>query len=142
MSPTIIVKHIPRNRMSEILDLICQLNKEIPRITLKKRLTNMLKQNFKCIGAYKGKQLVGVAGYWVGFRFWCGKYIDIDNFIVDETYRSKGIGKILLQEIYKIAKKEQCEIAILDTYTQNHRSHKFYFAEDFKIVGFHFCKKL
>lgn len=142
MSPTIKVKQIPHSKMGSIMALVCQWNKDISKITLKKRLVNMIKNDFKCIGAYEGKKLVGVAGYWVGYRFWCGKYIDVDNFIVDESQRSKGIGKILMQEIYRIAKKEKCEIAVLDTYTQNHRSHKFYFAENFKIFGFHFCKKL
>jgi GNAT superfamily N-acetyltransferase len=128
--------------MKSILPLVSQWNKEVSKSTLKNRLTNMLKNDFNCLGAYQDKNLVGIVGYWIGYRFWCGKYIDVDNFIVDETQRGKGIGKLLMQEIYKIAKKNKCEVSVLDTYTQNHRSHKFYFEENYRIAGFHFYKKL
>lgn len=135
------IKEIEPKHMETILPLIVQLNKDIPEETLRLRLKQMQTKDFHCLGAYENNQLVGVAGYWIGFRFWCGKYIDIDNFIVDENHRNKGIGKLLMKKLDQIAQDEKCEISVLDTYTQNHKSHKFYHQENFQIVGFHFFKR-
>jgi GNAT superfamily N-acetyltransferase len=30
---------------------------------------------------------------WFGIKLWCGKYLEIDNFIVHPEHRKKGIGK-------------------------------------------------
>lgn len=141
MSSSISIKEISKENLPTIIPLVSQLNKDVPEMVLMDRLKNMLTKDFHCLGAYENNILVGVAGYWIGYRFWCGKYIDIDNFIVDENHRNKGIGKLLMKELASIAKAQNCEISVLDTYTQNHKSHKFYHQEDFQIVGFHFCKK-
>ena len=141
MKSTLLVKEIKPENMDSIIPLVAQLNSEVPIKTLKQRLKLMLEKDFHCLGVYKKDTLIGVAGYWIGFRFWCGKYIDIDNFIVDKNHRNKGIGKLLMKKLAQIAKDENCEISVLDTYTQNHKSHKFYHQENFQIVGFHFYKK-
>lgn len=138
----IIIRQIEINQLDQILPLVAQLNKDVSLDVLKSRLTMMTTKGFQCLGAYKEEKLVGVAGYWLGYRFWGGKYIDIDNFVVDENHRSHGIGNKLMEALEKIAEKENCEISVLDTYTQNHRSHKFYHQKDYQIVGFHFYKKL
>ena len=141
-SKNILIKEILPKNMDTIIPLVAQLNKDVSDKALRQRLSQMITKDFHCLGAYEGETLVGVAGYWLGFRLWCGKYIDVDNFVVDENHRNKGIGKLLMKEIYKIAKTNECDISVLDTYTQNHKSHKFYHHEDYQIVGFHFYKKL
>jgi hypothetical protein len=40
------------------------------------------------------------------------------------------------------AKNNDYETIELHTYVTNHRSHKFYFYQDFKILGLHFQKRL
>ena len=82
----IVIKEILPKNMDTIIPLVAQLNKDVPDKVLRQRLTQMITKDFHCLGAYEGKTLVGVAGYWLGFRLWCGKYIDVDNFVVDENF--------------------------------------------------------
>ena len=65
-----------------------------------------------------------------------------DNVVVDEAYRSKGVGKLLMTWMYAEAKKLKCTTIILDAYVENGFGHKFYFREGFVIKGFHFLKKI
>lgn len=40
------------------------------------------------------------------------------------------------------ARERGCETSELNTYVNNHRSHKFYLNEGYVIKGYHFLKKL
>ncbi len=122
--------------------LVRQANPKMTRARFTKLLTSMREANYRCVGAYKGETLVGLAGFWVGWRFWCGKYIDIDNVVVDAKHRKSGIGKKLVGWVEKEARRLKCEIAVLDSYTHNYPSHRFYFREGYVILGYHFTKDL
>lgn len=49
--------------------------------------------------------IVGIALYFVKFSTWKGKGLFLDDLIVSEKYRSKGIGKKLLDAFMNEAKK-------------------------------------
>lgn len=123
--------------------IIHQLYSKMDRETYEKYLDEMmLGNNYHMIGAYEGNKLVGVASYWVLTRFYCGRYIQIGNMVVDKDSRSKGIGNKLLNYIEKRGRELGCQKYILDSYTENKKSHKLYFNEGFYVEGFHFMKSL
>jgi RimJ/RimL family protein N-acetyltransferase len=98
--------------------------------------------NFKMIGAFLDDKIIGVCGYWVLHLLYCGRYIQLSSFIVDEEKRGLGIGKKILKEIEKIGKNLDCKKIVLDSFTENKKSHSLYFGEGFHIRGFHFMKDL
>ena len=102
----------------------------------------MAGNNYHMIGAYEGEELIGVASYWILRRFYCGRYIQIGNMVVDKNYRSKGIGAKLLKFVENKGRELGCEKYILDSYTENKKSHKLYFNEGFYVEGLHFMKDL
>lgn len=110
-------------------------------------LEEMIKRNdYQMLLAFNegdnGLELLGVAGFWVSRMFYCGRYLQVSNLIVNEKFRSNGVGKKILQQIESIAQKQQCLKIVLDSYTENKRSHSLYFTEGFYIRGFHFVKDL
>lgn len=62
---------------------------------------------FKFIVAELNSQIVGMALYYWKYSTWKGKGIYLDDIIVTEKHRRKGIGKLLMDEIIKIAMKEK-----------------------------------
>lgn len=98
--------------------------------------------NFKMIGLWLKNKLVGVCGYYVASMFYCGRYLQISNFIIDENYRNQGIGSYLMMHLEKLAKELGCQKFVLDSYTENKKSHSLYFRQGFYIRGFHFMKDL
>jgi GNAT superfamily N-acetyltransferase len=73
---------------------------------------------------------------------WCGKYIELDNVVVDPSYRSKGIGKLMSDFLEKKALEMKCTILVLDAYTNNFGAHRFYYNQGYGPKGFHFVKVL
>lgn len=123
--------------------IVRQRYKEMSLENYSAQISEMMKMNdFKMVGAFLGKEIIGVAGYWVLRMLYCGRYIQVSSFIVDEEKRGEGIGKKILAEIDKIGKKLNCEKVILDSFTENKKSHPLYYREGFYIRGFHFMKDL
>lgn len=50
----------------------------------------------------------------------------IDDLIVNEKYRSKGIGKLLIQVAINYATSKDCETVELTSYILNVNAHRFY----------------
>ena len=57
-------------------------------------LVEMLPHNYIQIGVFENDICLGITGCWSATKLWTGKYLEIDNFVVNPEYRSKGIGKI------------------------------------------------
>ena len=109
---------------------------------LRRRLEVMISHGYHAIAAFEGDHMVGVAGYWLGARFYCGEYMDVDNVVVDETLRSRGIGQKLMDWLHDKARELGCKVVVLDSYVTYTRAHKFYFRQDYEILGYHFSRKV
>ena len=140
----IIIKKL--NNKEEMLAVFSIIKQRYENLTLEKydeQISEMIKINgFKMIGAFLNNKIIGVAGYFVMRMLYCGRYIQVSSFIVDEENRGFGIGQKILEEIEKIGKELNCEKIVLDSYTENKKSHSLYFRNGFHICGFHFMKDL
>jgi len=109
---------------------------------LKSRFAEMITQNYECAGIYDGDVLIGISGMWFCTRHYSGKSVEVDHVYIDDSYRNKGLGGQFFDWIYQYVKQKGYESIELNTYVQNHPSHKFYYNQGFKILGYHFVKKL
>lgn len=129
--------------INDISKLIKQLNptKEIKEINdLVQEMFSY--KNYHCFGLFKNDILIGISGAWITTRVYSGKQLEIDHFVIDENKRSTGLGKLFLDEIENWAKSQNCLHIELNAYVQTEKAHKFYFRNEFKILGFHFQKKV
>ncbi len=124
-------------------DLISQFYDQFSREEFFVKIKKMHQQNdYKIVAIYQGENMVAVAGYWVLSMLYCSDYIQISNFVVDQNLRGRGLGTKMLRYFEKVATKLSCSKIILDSYTENKKSHNLYFKEGFYIRGFHFMKDL
>lgn len=132
-----------RGEIETIYELVHQRQTDMDRVEFNALLDEMIPAGYRCIGAFnEAGELVGVSGFWIKCQFYCRKSIRVDNFIIDEAHRNQGIGAAMLGWLEEEGKRNQCRVALLDSYVSNHNSHKFYFREGFKILGFHFVKEI
>ncbi|GAB2527737.1 GNAT family N-acetyltransferase [Rufibacter soli] len=122
--------------------LIQFLNPNMEYSRYESLLQQMLPNNYRMVGAFAGTTCVALSGFWLGTKLYSGKYLEVDNFVVEEQYRSQRVGKQLLDWLTQEAAQNQCEMMMLDAYVVNHAAHKFYLREGFVIKGFHFLKRL
>ncbi len=127
--------------IDQITELTQVLNPNKSSALLKQRQRAMFDfENYYCFGLYEAEKLIGVASGWLTVRLYSGKQLEVDNVIVQPS--GQGCGTYFLQQIEQWAEAEACCTVELNTYVENRRSHKFYFKEGYKILGFHFQKKL
>lgn len=124
--------------------MLAFLNPETPVETLAARLKVLFVEHphYQLFGAFTEGKLSGVAGAWIAAKIWCGRYLEIDNLIVDPAARSSGIGTRLIERLVQLAEEQDCKIITLDSYSSNHASHRLYHRLGFEIWGFHFVKSI
>lgn len=126
-----------------IIPLLQKLgNFSVSEDLLKERLLQMITQNYECLGVYDAEKLIGICGLWFQTRHYAGKSVELDHVIIDESARNGGIGKHLMEYVYKYTKEKSCNWIELNTYVHNFPSHKFYYNQGFVAKGYHFVKEL
>ena len=141
---TIRIHPLDSRDLIDAASLLTQLNPETSAAIIAQRLDTLLADHphYQLFGAFAAGKLVGVAGAWIATKIWCGRYLEIDNLVVDPNQRSGGIGSLLIQHLESLAKERDCKIIVLDSYTANRPSHRLYHRLGFEIWGFHFVKPI
>ena len=139
------LRFVKLSTVSEMLPqwpLIVQLTPELSQADYARLLTGMVPHNYHQLVALDEDHTVGVSGYWLGHKLYCGKYLEIDNFVVDKEHRSSGVGGLLLEWLEAEARREGCSLLMLDAYVENFNAHRFYYRHGFHARGFHYLKRL
>jgi GNAT superfamily N-acetyltransferase len=141
--PEFIIRELTTFReMSEQHKLLIQLSPQVSKKDYDRMLKEMTALGYRMIGVFDGKKCVGISGFWIATKFYCDRYLEPDNVVIDKNYRSKGIGKRILKWLEKEGKRKGCRTIILDTYVENFSAHRFYYREGFIARGFHYLKKI
>ena len=128
--------------MLEHLSIIQQLQTSLTLEEYKQLLPEMLSKGYGQVAVFDNDKCIGISGYWINAKLYSGKYLEMDNVIIDEHYRSKGIGKLLCDWCYTKAKANNCKTVMLDAYVENEKAHRFYEREGFIKRGYHFLKRM
>ncbi len=84
------------------------------------------------------KRILAAAGFNVGEKLAWGKHIYIDDLVTNAQFRSRGVGKFILDWFKTYALEIGCEQIHLDSGVQRFSAHKFYLREGFNIASHHF----
>ncbi|MCC7185802.1 MAG: GNAT family N-acetyltransferase [Acidobacteria bacterium] len=83
-----------------------------------------------------------VAGYRFIENLYSGRVLYVDDLVTDDTVRSKGYGKAMLDWVLDLAHSEHCDTLELDSGVQRFDAHRFYLVHRMAIVSHHFRLKL
>jgi len=73
---------------------------------------------------------------------YAGRRFYVDDLVVDEALRGQGWGGALLAWLEDKARSLQCDTFALDSGTQRHLAHRFYFRAGMLATAFSFAKPL
>lgn len=96
----------------------------------------------RMVVAVEGEIVLGLAVYRVLEKTFTRSELYIDDLVTDEARRSTGIGRALLGWCTARARERGCTQLTLDSGTQRHQAHKFYFREGLLLTSLHFVKSL
>jgi len=83
-----------------------------------------------------------VAGYRFMHMLYCGKLLYVDDLVSDETARSRGYGKQMMDWLKTEAQGNGCSELQLISRVTREQAHRFYFRERLSIECFEFRIKL
>lgn len=87
-------------------------------------------------------EVVAVSGFRVMEMLATGRTLYVDDLVTDETQRSRGHGKAMLDWLQEYARTSGSETFSLDSGTHRQEAHAFYFRERMRVTSFHFAKTL
>ena len=131
-----------KKEMLEAYDILLEVYPNLTMEEYSNELDVMLPHNYGQMVVMDGNIIAGLTGYWIGSKLWCGKYMELDNVVVAESYRRKGVGKMLFDFMEQWAKDEKCTMLALDSYATNVKAHKFFEGQGYWPKGFHFVNIL
>ncbi len=145
-----IIKKIEKRFYKEFFDLVVQENKDfwdfcsfgIDYSNFLEKIDYMKSLGYQILlGLDEKENIIGYVGVWKNYRFWCGSYLELDNFFIKKEYRSKGLGQQFVDYIKSYAKKHKIRRITLVVYVENKRAHKFYENQGFELTGKFFTIK-
>ena len=107
-----------------------------------KKMQRVFADGGRMLVAAEGERVLGVAVWRVTENTSANLHLYVDDLVTDEAARSKGVGKLMLDECERLARDLDCENLTLDSGAQRQQAHRFYFREGMTIPSFHFRKPL
>ncbi|WP_207005346.1 GNAT family N-acetyltransferase [Trinickia mobilis] len=136
------LRHLQVNEEKLLIPMLKKMYASVAEEDLASRYSVIANSAWRCVGAFCSGELIGMAGYWVNTRFYCGRYMYVDHFYIDQGFRREGLAPKFMQFLRDRAREDSCEQLCLDTFVSNQIAQKLWFKEGFSIVGFHFVHPL
>ena len=127
------LQRVTQKSLKEINALLPQLSKTPKLLSLKLLGTITKDKNTYLVVAKEGTQIVGM-GTLVAMITPHGKRAKIEDVVVDEKYRGKGIGEKISKKLVAIAKNKRVRRIELTTGQKRIAAHRLYERVGFKKV--------
>ncbi|WP_257235848.1 GNAT family N-acetyltransferase [Nostoc sp. 'Peltigera malacea cyanobiont' DB3992] len=101
-----------------------------------------MKEGYQLVFLEVEEQAVAVAGFRISNCLASGKFLYIDDLVVDELKRSHSYGKQLFQWLIEYARNHDCKHLSLDSGVQRFAAHRFYLMQRMSITSHHFSMEL
>ncbi|MBI3556163.1 MAG: GNAT family N-acetyltransferase [Deltaproteobacteria bacterium] len=85
-----------------------------------------LRDDYDIVAVFDGPKCIAAMGYRILYDFVHGKHLYIDDLVVTESCRSKGIGAELLRYAEQVAVEKKCKGLRLCTGVDRKDSQRFY----------------
>lgn len=132
-----------RAEFSECFELMKQLRPDLMSAQqFAEQLDRQMQQNYRLIGARQDGGIVGLAGFREMENLLYGRFIYVDDLVVDADVRQLGLGARLLDVIRHEAVSRGCAHLVLDTGLHMPLAQRFYFRQGLLAKGMHFVQRL
>jgi GNAT superfamily N-acetyltransferase len=130
---------------TQILSCFSTLSQLRPHLELASFLEQVRRQQmqgYQIVFIEVENRSVAIAGFRVMENLFAGKFMYVDDLVVDETVRSKQYGQIVFNWLIAYAKQQGCTQLHLDSGVQRFDAHRFYLRQRMKIASHHFSLDL
>jgi GNAT superfamily N-acetyltransferase len=120
-------------------ELMLKLRPNVPPDEYLTRIRRMMQRDgYRLVMLTEHGRVRAVAGFRFMEMLYTGRILYVDDLITDESQRSRGFGKALLDWLKDRAREHGSEELHLDSGVQRNDAHRFYFRERMVIGAYHF----
>ena len=129
----ITIRKATKNDLSEVLNLIKELalfEKQPQEVTI---TLEQLEQDgfgehplYWIILAENNGEIVGMSFYYIRYSTWKGRCLYLEDLVVKEAYKQKGIGSLLFKATLDVAKEIQAKLMTWQVLDWNEPAIEFY----------------
>lgn len=106
------------------------------------RVRRQQEDGYRLLVAMDGDRAAGAAGYRFQENLVRGPFVYVDDLVVDQSMRGRGVGARLLDEVAAISRTAGRDWIVLDTALGNALGQRFYFRWGLLSTGLHFSRRL
>lgn len=106
------------------------------------QLQRQMRQGYRLLGAFEQGQLVGLAGYRETENLLYGRFVYVDDLVIEPGLQRGGLGGRLLDAVRERARQGGCAHFVLDTGLHMPLAQRFYFRQGLLARGMHFSQRL
>lgn len=129
-------------RLGEVWPVLQWLGDHLAVADLEARYAAGHADGYRLTAGYADGRCVAAAGWRVTTTFAHGRFLHVDDLVVDPQVRGRGHGAALLAALEVRAAAAGCASVRLDSGVQRHEAHRFYFREGYRIASYGFAKEL
>lgn len=97
---------------------------------------------YQLLGGVQGTTVVGLVGYREMENLLYGRFVYVDDLVVDASLRQAGLGARLLDTVRQEARHAGCAHFVLDTGLHMPLAQRFYYREGLLARGMHFVEPI
>lgn len=118
--------------------VVYQLRPHLDEVRFVAQALRQMASGYRAVALYDGSIPCAYAGWRVQEFLVYGRFLYVDDLVTDETTRSRGHGRQLLDWLKDEARRQGCVRLQLDSGTHRKDAHAFYLREGLRIEAFHF----
>jgi GNAT superfamily N-acetyltransferase len=99
---------------------------EAVKTTPEEYLRDFLDGRFECMVAEENGIVVGMVLFFEAYSTWKGRMLYLDDFVVNEAWRGKGVGQLLFNRFVEEGKRRNCRLVKWQVLDWNEPAVNFY----------------
>ena len=102
------------------------------------RWRRQVEDGYRLLAVRRDGKPVALAGFRVQENSIYGRFLYVDDLVTDETTRSGGLGRRLIERLTEETRAQGCARLVLDTAMANALGHRFYYRQGLLAHGLRF----
>ena len=136
------IREITLKELETVYELLVQLRKSLSYDEFEDLIYDMRHMDYVMIGLFEKEKLISYAGVAIQTNLYHKRHLYIFDLVTDESYRSRGYGKTIMDYLRDYAKMGACENIVLSSGLQREDAHRFYETEGFEKKSYLFVKAI